>query len=159
MKLSKPYKKQLIVLDLLECGLTIVPKSFPKKSHDCIKRIMKRDKNIISEIIPDKNKVNNKTTQQYHKLKNKIEQLISRSMPGDNVNIVMYYNCLLCLIGDIKDQIPHTRQKLKYEWSMLYQSFNTLYKHIDCDLKEIRDMIKGEYLANNIEKVINGVEV
>lgn len=156
MKLSKPYKKQLIILDLLECGLMIVPKSFPKKSHDCIKRIMKRNENIINMVVPNqRDNLDDKVKKQYQRNMNKIKKIVSESIPGENVNMVMLYNSILCLIEDIKAQIPHTKQELKHEWYMLCQSFNTLYRHIDSNLNMAHDMDEGLKLSNKINEVIN----
>jgi len=154
MKLSKPYKNQLIVLDTLEACIVSLPPGTPKKTKDVAKRIMVRNKNIIHLIIPEANRgrLDGKIKRQYHRIMESLKTYINKSFP-DTIDMILYFNTLLCLTEDIRRQIPK-KKAIRREWDALARSLNTMYRHYDPDLTGDVQMIRGEFFAGKLQEII-----
>jgi len=155
LSLSNNQKRQLIILDTLEACIVSLPPGTPKKTKDVAKRIMIRNKNIIHLIIPEANRgrLDGKIKRQYHRIMESLKTYINKSFP-DTIDMVLYFNTLLCLTEDIRRQIPKQKKAFRREWDALARSLNTLYRHYDPDLTGEAQMIRGEFFAGKLQEII-----
>jgi hypothetical protein len=148
---STSVKNQIIGTDLV-FGLFYPMKgdmSYSKNSRKCIKRIENRLNNIKKTLYEgDLLVLNPRDHKKYNTIIDKVQNIII----GMDLDLD-YFNAVLMVVEDIRESAKNSNNKALYnDWTLLSQSLNTLYKHLDPNLTKDKFMKLGKNLANRIYK-------
>ena len=160
---SASMRKQMLTIDLVRAVISGVRgvdgKPLLKKTKNAVQRINNRVESIQRLLFngaPGPT-MRTKDLRRYERMIEKCKQIVQHRYPEEGVPTNDFFNAVLLLVSDrAKAQVENGKNKeLINHWKYLSQTLNTLYRHADPELDDIRSMILGEELARQLRSAID----